>query len=122
MSRTTVLAILLAATAIAPSIGTAREPHARLSVTRTRGGEVIASVKGTVRACGITATNDAPTFVVHGRVVEVSQPMAGVACMNPPPRSRPYRRSINLGKLPAGRYAVRWSFPELSIDYTVRAK
>jgi len=122
MTRTTLLALLLAATGFVPSALAAAQPHARLSVSRTRGGEVVAVVRGTVRACGITATNDAPTFVVHERVVEVSQPMAGVACMNPPPRSRPYRRSVNLGKLAPGRYTIRWNYPELSADYVVRPR
>ena len=122
MNRTTLLALLLAATGLAPSVLAAAEPHARLSVSRTRGGEVVAVVRGTVRACGITATNDEPTFVVHERVVEVSQPMAGVACMNPPPRSRPYRRSVNFGRLPPGRYTIRWSYPELRADYVVRTR
>jgi hypothetical protein len=48
--------------------------------------------------------------------------MAGVACMNPPPRSRPYRRSVNFGRLPPGRYTIRWSYPELRADYVVRTR
>jgi hypothetical protein len=98
----------------------AAEPSAKLQAKRNAAGEVVATVSGTVRACGLTATNDEPTFVVRGNTVEVMQPVAGIACMNPPPETRPYRRTLNLGKLPAGSYAIHWSFPDLTVAYTVK--
>jgi len=99
---------------------TAAEPSAHLSVARKADGTVVATVTGTVRACGITALEDEPTFTVNGNIVDVKQPTAGVGCMNPPPQSKPYRHSVDLGKLPAGTYTIRWNFPELSTTYTVK--
>ena len=119
MRRLTAAAALLSLAALAAEIFAA-EPSAKLSAKLNGAGEVVATVSGTVRACGLTATNDEPTFVVHGNVVEVTQPVAGIACMNPPPETRAYRRTLNLGKLPAGNYTIHWSFPDQTITYTVK--
>jgi hypothetical protein len=122
MSRNAVFACLmltLAGCALHPAAATEDGPQAHLSAARNAAGEVVATVTGTVRACGITSTNDEPTFAVHGDTVEVTQSMAGVACMNPPPKTKPYRRNLNLGKLPPGKYLIRWNYPELTLDFAV---
>ena len=118
--RRLIAAATLLALAAAPAVALAAEPSAKLSAKRNGAGEVVATVSGTVRACGLTATNDEPTFLVRGNAVEVTQPVAGIACVNPPPETRAYRRTLNLGKLPAGSYTIHWSFPDLTITYAVR--
>ena len=118
MRRTIALSIatLLAGAAFAQA------SDARLSVSRDPAGNVIATVEGTVRACGITTTGNEPTFVVRGNLVEVTQPKVAIACMNPPPKTKPYRQTLDLGKLAPGKYTIRWSFPELSAEYVVPPK
>jgi hypothetical protein len=117
MTRTLAVFALLTLAGAAP----AQTPDAHLSLTRNAAGNVIATVEGTVRACGITASNRDPTFVVHGNVVEVSQSTLPIACMNPPPITKPYRRTLDLGRLPSGKYTIHWNLPELSGDYVVPA-
>lgn len=97
----------------------AQAPSAHLSVTRNAAGDVVAAVNGTVRACGITSGRAEPTFVLRGNRIEVTQPTIAVACMNPPPTAKPYRHTLDFGRLPAGRYTIQWSFPELSAEYEV---
>jgi hypothetical protein len=115
MPRTLVVSAVLAFA----SATHAQVPDARLSLARNAAGEVIATVEGTVRACGITAGNRNPTFTVHGYLIEVTQPTVAIACMNPPPKTRPYRRTLDLGRLPPGKYTIHWSLPELSGEYVV---
>src|SRR5262249_59451488 len=98
----------------------AAEPSAQLGVAINQDGHVVATASGSVRACGITALDDAPGFVISGNVIEVRQPMAGIACMNPPPETKPYRHSVDFGKLPAGTYTIRWNYPELNTTYVVK--
>lgn len=104
----------------AGTVATADEPSAHLSVTRSADGGIVATVEGTVRACGITAIGAEPSLKRDGNVIEVHQPTAGIACMNPPAQTKPYRHSVDLGKLPPGTYTIRWNFPELDTTYTVK--
>ncbi len=99
----------------------AQEPSGDLSVSINTAHQVVAKVTGTVARCGITALPEAPTFRRLGQTIEVTQPVAGVACLaNIPPGSvRPYNVSVNLGILPPGQYTVSWSFPRLSATYVV---
>ena len=113
-------ASILLFAALLPALASAAEPSARLKVTRNADGEVVATASGSVRACGITAIGDAPTFKIDGTAVDVHQSMAGVACVNPPPQTKPYKQQVNLGKLPPGTYTIRWNYPELSATYTVK--
>ena len=94
-------------------------PAARIEVTRNAAGEVLATVATNVNPCGITALNEPPTFRVDGTNIEVTQPVAGIACMNPPPKERGYNHTLNLGKLAPGTYSIHWSFPQLTATYTV---
>jgi hypothetical protein len=112
------LAAMMSVTASA--FATAAEPSAQLSVTRKPDGSVVATAAGSVRACGITAIGDEPSFMRNGNMIDIHQPTAGIACMNPPPQSKPYRHDVDLGKLPPGTYTIRWNFPKLETTYTVK--
>jgi hypothetical protein len=111
--------LMLLVALLADAGGAAQAPAAHLSVTRNNAGEVMATVEGSVRACGITAGSQEPTFAVHGNRIDVTQPTIAVACINPPPVSKPYRQTLNFGKLPPGAYTIHWSFPELTAGYVV---
>ena len=95
----------------------AQAPQATLTLSRNAGGETLATVTGTVAACGLTALNEVPRFKIQGTVIAVTQPVVGIACMNPPPKEKPYEQTLNFGKLPAGTYTIKWSFPALTASY-----
>lgn len=99
----------------------AQEPTGELRISQSVGHEVIATVIGKVARCGLTALSDAPTFRVTGQVVDVTQPVAGVACRADVQQGalQPYQRAINLGRLPPGSYTVNWNFPKLTATYKV---
>ena len=107
--------------AVAPAPAVAQSDEPKLTVARNAEGEVRASVTGRIRACGLTALNDEPTFAIDGSKIEVTQHVVGIACMNPPPKDKPYHRTLNFGKLAPGSYTINWNFPELSTTYTVPA-
>lgn len=92
-----------------------------LHVSQNAKHEVIATVTGKVARCGLTALPGAPTFRISGQVVDVTQPVAGVACRADVPQGalRAYHAAINLGHLPPGDYTVNWSFPKLSTVYKI---
>jgi hypothetical protein len=121
MTSRTLAAWLFTLFAAAPALAPAQSDEATLTVARSATGEVRATVSGRIRACGLTALNDEPTFTIDGAKIEVTQHVVGIACMNPPPKDKPYRRTLNLGKLAPGSYTIHWSFPDLSTTYTVPA-
>lgn len=116
---------VFAAMALASSIfggaNSAQVPASELSVSTNVERQVTATVTGSVARCGVTALSDAPTFRRLGQVVEVTQPVAGIACLAdvPPGAVRPYNVTVNLGNLPPGKYTVNWNFPKLTATYTV---
>lgn len=106
---------LFALACLLPAICLAETPA--LTVARNAAGEVLLSVSGTIPACGLTAVNDPPTFAIEGSAIKVHQPVAGVACMNPPPKEKQYERVLNVGKLAPGNYTIDWNFPVLTGTY-----
>jgi hypothetical protein len=116
---------VFAAMALASSIFggacSAQEPTGNLSVSTNTAHQVTATVTGRVARCGVTALPEAPMFRRLGQVVEVTQPVAGIACLAnvPPGTVRPYHVTVNLGNLLPGKYTVNWNFPKLTATYTV---
>ena len=102
-------------------VGSAQSPAGELRVSLNAAHEVIAAVTGEVARCGVTALSDTPTFRRSQHVIDVTQPVVGVACRADVPRGalRPYQASVNLGSLPPGKYTVNWSFPKLTTTYEV---
>ena len=110
--------ILLMAT-LGLSCVQAQVPQASLALRRNAAGETLATASGTIPACGLTALNEAPRFQIEGTVITVIQPVAGVACMNPPPKEKHYEQTLNLGTLAPGAYTIKWSFPALTASYEI---
>lgn len=103
------------------SICFAQKTAAELRFSQNATHEVTVTANGEVPRCGVTALPEGPTSKLSGHVIEVMQPVAGIACRADVPQGalRPYRVSINLGRLPPGDYTVNWSFPKLTAAYTV---
>jgi hypothetical protein len=112
-----VFAGLFVLACLMPAVCHGATPEPTLTVSRNAAGEVLVSVSGMIPACGLTALNEPPTFAIEGSTIKVRQPIVGVACMNPPPKEKPYERALNLGKLAAGNYTIQWSFPALTANY-----
>ena len=114
MAARVLLAVFAAVCLVA---GVAQPAESKLSVSRNAAGDVLIKVSATIPACGLTALNQPPTFVIEGATIKVHQPIVGVACMNPPPKDKHYERVLNIGKLAKGRYTIDWSFPALTGTY-----
>ena len=81
--------------------------------------EVVAHVSGLIPSCTITANSAEPTFSSQGKVITVTQGVAGYMCTNPPSPEKLYRRSVNFGRLGDGTYTINWTFPALTGTITV---
>jgi hypothetical protein len=116
-----VIAAIAFASCISGGTCSAQEPSGELSVSSDVAHQVTATVTGKVARCGLTALAEAPSVRRSGQVVEVTQPVAGVACLAdvPPGAVRPYHVTVSLGELPPGEYTVNWNFPKLTATYTV---
>lgn len=116
-----IFAAMALASSVFSSACSAQEPTGHISVSTNAAHQVTATVTGKVARCGVTALPEAPTFRRLGQVVEVIQPVAGVACLANVPTGtvRLYRVTVNLGNLPPGKYTVNWNFPKLNATYTV---
>jgi len=99
----------------------AQNSAGELRISQNAAHEVTATVTGEVARCGLTAIADEPTFRLSGQVVDVVQPVVGIACRADVPQGalRPYHVTINLGHLPPGDYIVNWTFPKLTATYKV---
>lgn len=115
-----VFAIMALASSIFGGACSAQEPTVDLSVSTNAAHQITATVTGKIARCGVTALPEAPTFRRLGQVVEVTQPVAGIACLADVPLGtvRPYHATVNLGNLPPGKYTVNWSFPKLTATYS----
>jgi hypothetical protein len=116
----TLFGIALAGTTLG-SVCFAQNSSGDLRISQNAAHEVIATVTGKVARCGVTALPEAPTFQRSEQVVDITQPVAGMACRADVPQGalRSYRVTVNLGDLPPGNYTVNWSFPKLTAAYTV---
>ena len=99
----------------------AQSPNGQLHISRNAAKEVIATVTGEVGRCGVTALSDPPTIRRSQMIIEVTQPVAGIACRADVQQGalRPYHAAVNLGSLPPGKYTVNWSFPKLTTTYEI---
>ena len=103
------------------SAGSAQNPTGELHVSRNAAHEVTATVTGEVARCGVTALEDLPTARRSAQIIDITQPVAGIACKADvaPGTLRAYHATVNLGTLPPGKYTVKWSFPKLETTYEV---
>lgn len=103
------------------NVGVAQEPAVKVNFSTNAAHDVIVTVNGEIAQCGFTALPEGPTFRISKQTIEITQPVAGIACMaNVAPNSmRPYHAIVNLGHLAAGTYTVMWNFPKLTTTYTV---
>jgi hypothetical protein len=99
----------------------AQEPTGKATFSTNAAHEVIATLDGDVAQCGFTALPEEPTFRISNRTIEVTQPVAGIACMANVAQGsmRAYHATVNLGHLATGTYTVTWSFPKVTTTYTV---
>ena len=113
------LVISVLAGSVLSSICFAQNASGDLRVAQNAAHDVIATVIGKVARCGVTALPEEPTFRIAGQVVDVIQPVAGIACPADVPQGalRSYHVVVNLGHLPPGNYTVNWSFPKLTTTY-----
>jgi hypothetical protein len=90
-----------------------------LTLHQNTSGQLIATVAGTVPACGLVATSADPTYTIAGNTITVTQAVVAIACVNPPPPDNYYIASVNFGRLFDGTYTVNWNIPQLTADYTI---
>ena len=119
-TRSSLALIALAGTLLC-GVGSAQSPTGELHISRNAAHEVIATITGEVGRCGVTALSDPPTIRRSGTIIEITQPVAGIACRADVPQGalRPYQATVNLGSLPPGKYTVNWNFPKLTTTYEV---
>ena len=102
-----------------PALSIAQSADPRLTISQNAMGEVVASVYAQIPPCGLTANGENPSFHIDGMVIDVTQPLYGIACVINPPPYVVYQRSVNFGVLAPGIYTVNWNFPKVSGVYTV---
>ena len=102
-----------------PAVSIAQSANPELMISQNASGEVVASVYAQIPPCGITASGENPSFHIDGTVIDVTQPLYGIACVTNPPPYVVYQRSVNVGVLAPGTYTVNWNFPAVSGVYTV---
>lgn len=94
-------------------------PGPVLDIFQNDAGQLIATVNGPIRPCGITSASGDPTFNVQGNVITVTQNVVAVTCSTPDPPDYYYQATVNFGRLFNGTYTIDWNFPQLTGTYTV---